>query len=225
MPQLEEAHQGDKNSKPTIETAHGRSLDMKLEVVTIPVSDVERAKTFYTDLGWRLDADFTVGDAFRVVQVTPSGSPSSVHFGTNATSAEPGSAQGLFLIVSDIETTRAELIVRGVAVSDVFHRAGPGKPAISGRDPKRRSYGSFATFSDPDGNTWLLQEVTDRLPGRVDTNTTIFTSSTELAAALRRAASAHGEHEKRNGDQHDANWSDWYAAYIVAEQAGQPLPL
>lgn len=225
MPQLEESRQGDKKSETAIRTAIARPLDMKLEVATIPVSDVERAKTFYTGLGWRLDADFTVGDAFRVIQVTPSGSPSSVHFGTNATSAAPGSAQGLFLVVSDIEATRAELIVRGVAVSDVFHRAGPGKPAINGLDPQRRSYGSFATFSDPDGNTWLLQEVTTRLPGRVDAEMTTFTSSIELAAALRRAACAHGEHEKRNGDQHDANWPDWYATYIVAEQLGQSLPL
>lgn len=225
MPQMEETRQGEKISKTAIGTVNARPLDMKLEVVSIPVSDVERAKDFYIGLGWRLDADFTVGDTFRVVQVTPSGSPGSVHFGTSATSAEPGSAQGLFLVVSDIEATRAELIVRGVAVSNVFHRAGPGKPAINGRDPQRRSYGSFATFSDPDGNTWLLQEVTTRLPGRVDPDITTFTSSIELAAALRRAASAHGEHEKRNGDQYDANWPDWYAAYIVAEQTGQPLPL
>lgn len=225
MPQMEKARQDEKACETAIRTAIAQPLDMKLEVVAIPVSDVERAKNFYTGLGWRLDADFTVGDMFRVVQVTPSGSPSSVHFGTNATSAEPGSAQGLFLIVSDIEATRAELVVRGVAVSEVFHRAGPGKPAINGRDPQRRSYGSFATFSDPDGNTWLLQEVTNRLPGRVETDTTTFTSSIELAASLRRAASAHGEHEKRNGDQYDAHWPDWYAAYIMAEQTGAGLPL
>ena len=221
MPQMEKTLQEQRLSETAIRSAH----DMKLEVVTIPVSDVERAKDFYTGIGWRLDADFTVGDAFRVVQVTPPGSPSSVHFGTSAVSAEPGSAQGLFLVVTDIEATKGELIARGVAVSDEFHRAGPGMPAISGRDPQRRSYGSFATFRDPDGNAWLLQEVTDRLPGRADTDTTMFTSSIELAAALRRAACAHGEHEKRNGDQHDANWPDWYAAYMVAEQAGQPLPL
>lgn len=225
MPQIKNASQAEKMSNAEIQTASARSRDMKLEVVTIPVSDVARSKDFYTSLGWRLDADFTVGDLFRVVQVTPSGSPSSVHFGTNATSAEPGSAQGLFLIVSDIEATRAELVGRGVAVSDVFHRAGPGKPAISGADPQRRSYSSFATFSDPDGNTWLLQEVTNRLPGRVDTEVTSFTSSNELAAALRRTASAHGEHEKRNGGQRDANWPEWYAAYMVAVQSGQPLPI
>jgi catechol 2,3-dioxygenase-like lactoylglutathione lyase family enzyme len=199
------------------------TVDMKLEVVVIPVSDVERAKKFYGSLGWRLDADFVVGDAFRVVQFTPPGSGCSIHFGTGVTSAAPGSAQGLWLIVSDIEAAHAELVDRGVDVSEVFHRAGPGKPPISGRDPERRSYFSHASFSDPDGNGWLLQEVTARLPGRVDADDTTFTSSTELAAALRRAEAAHGEHEKRTG-QRDANWPDWYAAYMVAEQAGKELP-
>src|SRR5688572_9736143 len=195
------------------------TVDMKLEVVVIPVSDVGRAKRFYGNLGWRLDADFVVGDAF-LVQFTPPGSPCSIHFGTGLTSAVPGSASGLYLVVSDIEAARAELVARGVDVSDVFHRAGPGKPPLSGRDPERRSYVSFATFTDPDGNTWLLQEVTVRLPGRVDADTT-FTSSTELAAALRRAGAAHGEHEKRTGGQRDENWPDWYAEYMVAEQAGK----
>jgi len=198
-------------------------VDMKLEVVVIPVSDVDRAKRFYDGLGWRLDADFVVGDAFRVVQFTPPGSPSSIHFGTGLTSAAPGSANGLYLVVSDIEAARAELIGRGVDVGDIFHRAGPGKPPASGRDPERRSYRSYATFGDPDGNGWLLQEVTERLPGRVDTDSATFTSSTELAAALRRAAAAHGEHERRTG-QPDENWPDWYADYIVQEQAGKPPP-
>jgi catechol 2,3-dioxygenase-like lactoylglutathione lyase family enzyme len=198
---------------------------MKLEVVVIPVSDVERAKRFYGGLGLRLDADFVVGDTFRVVQLTPPGSPSSIHFGTGITTAAPGSTRGNFLVVSDIEATRAELVRRGVDVSDVFHRAGPGKPPVKGRDPERRSYVSYATFSDPDGNSWLLQEVTVRLPGRVDTNETTFTSSTELAAALRRASEAHGEHEKRTGGQRDENWPDWYAEHMVAEHAGKPLPL
>ncbi|WP_413987923.1 VOC family protein [Labrys okinawensis] len=202
-----------------------KTLDMKLEVVVIPVSSVDRAKTFYGGLDWRLDADFVVGDTFRVVQFTPPGSPSSIHFGTGLTTAAPGSAQGLFLVVSDIEAVRADLVGRGVGVSDVFHRAGPGQPAIGGRDPQRRSYVSYATFSDPDGNGWLLQEVNERLPGRVDLDKTAFSSSTELAAALRRAADAHGEHEKRDGGRHDENWPDWYAAYMVAEQAGKPLPL
>lgn len=198
--------------------------DMKLEVVVIPVSDVDRAKSFYSNLGWRLDADFAVSDAFRVAQFTPPGSSCSIHFGKGITAAVPGSASGTYLIVSDIETTRAELTGRGVDVGEVFHRAGPGKPPVSGRDPERRSYGSFATFSDPDGNSWLLQEITARLPGRMDAEDTRFASPTELAAALRRAEAAHGEHEKRTG-QRDENWPDWYAEYIVQEQAGGPLPL
>jgi catechol 2,3-dioxygenase-like lactoylglutathione lyase family enzyme len=197
---------------------------MKLEVVVIPVSDIERAKRFYSGLSWRLDADFVVGDSFRGVQFTPPGSPCSIHFGKGITSAAPGSAQGLLLVVSDIKAARAVLAGRGVDVSEVFHRAGPGQPALSGRDPERRSYASFATFKDPDGNAWLLQEVTQRLPGRVDTDNTTFTSSAELAAALRRAGAAHGEHEKRAGGQYDVNWPDWYAEYMVAEQAGKPLP-
>jgi catechol 2,3-dioxygenase-like lactoylglutathione lyase family enzyme len=210
-------------SETAIETPRARTVDMKLEVVVIPVADVDRAKRFYGDLGWRLDADFVIGNEFRVVQFTPPGSPCSIHFGTGVTSAVPGSARGLYLIVSDIEAARAELVGRGVDVSEVFHRAGPGKPPLSGPDPQRRSYVSFATFSDPDGNSWLLQEVTVRLPGRVDADDTTFTSSTGLATALRRAAAAHGEHEKRTG-QHDADWPDWYAEYIVCEQAGKPLP-
>ena len=200
------------------------TVDFKLEVVVVPVSDVERAKRFYGDLGWRLDADFVAGDTFRGVQFTPPGSPCSIHFGKGITTAAPGTAQGLFLVVSDIEAARAELAGRGVEVSEAFHRAGPGQPPVNGRDPERRSYSSFATFSDPDGNSWLLQEVTARLPGRVDADDTTFTSSTELAAALRRAGSAHGEHEKRTGGQYDVNWPDWYAEYMVAEQAGKPLP-
>jgi catechol 2,3-dioxygenase-like lactoylglutathione lyase family enzyme len=198
------------------------TVDMKLEVVVIPVSDVDRAKRFYGNLGWRLDADFVVGDAFRVVQFTPPGSSCSIHFGTGVTSAVPGSARGFYLVVSDIEAAHAELVARGVDVSEVFHRW-VGEDPASGPDPARRSYASYATFSDPDGNEWLLQEVTVRLPGRVDADGTTFTSSTELAAALRRAAAAHGEHEKRTG-QHDANWPDWYAEYMVAEQSGKELP-
>lgn len=206
----------------TIQT-HTNDLDLKLEVVVIPVSDVDRAKQFYAGLGWRLDGDFVVGDAFRGVQFTPPGSPASVHFGKGITSAAPGTAQGLFLVVSDIVAARAELIRRGASVSEIFHRTGPGQPAVAGPHPTRQTYSSFATFSDPDGNTWLLQEVTARLPGRVDANDTTFASPADLANTLRRAATAHGEHEKRTG-AHDANWPDWYAAYIVAEQAGRPLP-
>jgi catechol 2,3-dioxygenase-like lactoylglutathione lyase family enzyme len=206
-----------------IENPSARSIDMKLEVVVIPVSDVERAKRFYSSLGWRLDGDFVVGDEFRGVQFTPPGSSCSIHFGKGITSAKAGSASGLYLVVSDIEAARAELMRRGVGVSEITHREGPGKPPLSGRDPARRSYTSFASFSDPDGNSWLLQEVTARLPGRVDENDTTFTSTVELASALRRAADAHGEHENRTG-QHDVNWPDWYAEYLVKEQAGQQLP-
>ena len=201
-----------------------RPVDMKFEVVAIPVSDVDRSKQFYSKLGWRLDADFVVGDHFRAVQFTPPGSPASIHFGKGVTSAAPGSAEGLFLVVSDIEAARAELVGRGVDVSEIFHVAGPGHPPIPGLDPERRSYFSYATFKDPDGNTWLLQEVTTRFPGRVDPNETTFASVADLAAALRRAAAAHGEHEKRTGGRHDENWPDWYAEYLVAEQAGKELP-
>lgn len=197
----------------------------KLEVVAIPVSDVDRAKRFYESLGWRLDADFIVGDAYRGIQFTPPGSPSSIHFGKGITSAVPGSGQGLYLVVSDIEAARADLAGRGANVSDVFHRDAPGKPAIKGRDPQGRSYFSYATFKDPDGNEWLLQEVTSRFPGRVDANTTNYASGADLAAAMRRASIAHGEHETRTGGQRDENWPDWYAAYMVAEQTGKPLPL
>jgi catechol 2,3-dioxygenase-like lactoylglutathione lyase family enzyme len=209
-------------------------LDMKLEIVVIPVSDVDRAKAFYASLGWRLDADFAAGDDYRVIQFTPPGSGCSVIFGKNVTAAAPGSARGLYLIVSDIEAARKELLGRGVKISEVFHDAagvyaGPDEPYLFGRlraggaDPEHRSYRSFASFNDPDGNGWLLQEITTRLPGRVDADTT-FTSSAELATALRRAAAAHGEHEKRTG-KHDDNWPDWYAEYIVREQAGKELPL
>lgn len=190
------------------------TIDLKLEVAVIPVSDVDRAKRFYEDLGWRLDADFVRADGSRAVQLTPPGSPTSIHLGT-------GPALPHFLIVNDIDAARAELIARGAEVSEVFHR-GPQGP-VSGPDPERPSYGSLATFSDPDGNVWLLQQVTERLPGRVSADQTTFTSSSDLAAALRRAATAHGEHEKRTGG-HDANWPDWYADYIIREQSGQPLP-
>jgi len=214
--------------------AKAPTVDMKLEVVVIPVSDVERAKRFYAGLGWRLDADFAAGDDWRAIQFTPPGSGCSVIFGKNVTAAAPGSARGLYLIVSDINAARDELLRRGVEIGEVFHDAGDvhtgtddpylfGQLRVSGPDPDHRSYRSFASFSDPDGNNWLLQEVTARLPGRVDADGTTFTSSTELAAALRRAAAAHGEHEKRAG-QHDEGWPDWYAEYIIREQTGKPLP-
>ena len=211
-----------------------RGVDLKLEVVVIPVSDVDRAKAFSTRLGWRLDADFASGSEWRVIQFTPPGSACSVIFGKNVTAAAPGSARGLYLIVSDLEAARKDLLDRGIDVSKPFHgagdvHAGPDEPYLSGSvrvsgvDPNRGSYGSFASFSDPDGNGWLFQEVTARLPGRIDATDTTFTSASELAGALRRAAAAHGEHEKRTGG-HDENWQAWYADYIVREQAGQPLP-
>jgi len=212
-----------RSDKTATEQPGARTVDMKLEVVVIPVSDVDRAKRFYERLGWRLDADFVNGPDFRVVQFTPPGSPTSVHFGIGLTSAAPGSAQRLYLVVSDIVAARAELIERGIEVSAVTHRVAPGKAGLDGPHPERRSYASFASFNDPDGNSWLLQEVTTRLPGRIDSATTSFASTGDLAAALRRAAAAHGEHEKRTG-QHDPGWPDWYAAYTVAEQAGRQLP-
>jgi catechol 2,3-dioxygenase-like lactoylglutathione lyase family enzyme len=207
------------NAVRSIEPSVAR-IDLKLEVVVIPVSDVDRAKEFYAKLGWRLDADFRFDSGTRIVQFTPHGSGCSVQFGKNLTSSAPGSASG-FLIVSDIGAARDALVAAGVEVSEVFH-IGPGG-RLSGPDPDHRSYFSRATFSDPDGNGWLLQEVTTRLPGRIDSGVTSFGSANDLASAMRRAEAAHGEHEKRTG-QHDANWSDWYAAYIVAEQAGTALP-
>jgi catechol 2,3-dioxygenase-like lactoylglutathione lyase family enzyme len=201
-----------------------QGADLRIEAIVIPVSDIDRSKSFYGSLGWRLDADFAVSDSFRVVQFTPPGSPASFHFGKGLTSAAPGSAQNIYLIVTDIEAAHAELVARGVKVSNVFHRAGPGQPPLSGRDPAGRSYVSFASFSDPDGNSWLLQEITARLPGRVNTEETVFSSSTDLAAALRRAAAAHGEHEKLTG-KHDENWPDWYAEFMVAEQSGSEPPI
>ena len=212
---------GTSMSQPKFDASAG-AADMKLEVIVIPVSDVDRTKEFYRKLGWRLDADYESGKDFRILQFTPPGSGCSIIFGKNITAAAPGSAQGLYLIVSDIEAARAELVDRGVEVSEMFHRGGK-EGRLGGPDPQRRSYASFASFSDPDGNGWLLQEVTARLPGRVDAHDTTFTSPTELAGALRRAEEAHGEHEKRTG-QRDADWPDWYAEYIVREQAGKPLP-
>ena len=206
-------------SDDSIGEASASTFDMKLEVVTIPVSDVDRATEFYRSLGWRQDV---TPPGSGVVQFTPRGSACSVQFGTMRTSAAPGSAQNQFLIVSDIQAARDELVGRGVEVSEVFH-LGPGGP-VGGPDPERRSYGSFATFSDPDGNRWLLQEVTTRLPGRIDSESTMFGSASDLASAMRRASAAHGEHEKRHGGEFDANWPDWYAFYMVAEQSGADLP-
>jgi predicted enzyme related to lactoylglutathione lyase len=208
-----------------------KKMDLKLEVIVIPVSDVDRAKQFYEKLGWRFDADFRFDNGFRVVEFTPPGSGCSIQFGTKVTPAAPGSARSLYLVVSDIVAAREDLVARGVNVSGVFHPGAPGahfqpdgsSARLPGLAPDHTSYRSYATFSDPDGNSWLLQEVTTRLPGRVDAVETAFASVNDLASALRRAEAAHGKHEKRIG-QRDANWPDWYAAYMVAEQAGKDLP-
>ncbi|MEU9661044.1 VOC family protein [Streptomyces chartreusis] len=205
-------------------------MDMKLEVVVVPVADVDRAKKFYTALGWRLDADVAPDAGFRVVQMTPPGSPASVIFGMSVTEQAPGSARGLHLVVDDIEAAHAELERNGADPSEVFHDAGGvfhhgGTDArVPGADPKRGSYGSFLSFDDPDGNEWLLQEVTTRLPGRLDPATTEFASAGDLTGALRRAAAAHGEHEARTGAE-DPDWPDWYARYMVSEQAGTEPPV
>lgn len=208
------------------------TVDLKLEVVVIPVSDADRARQFYAGLGWRLDADFAGPDDYRVIQFTPPGSGTSVIFGRNVTPAAPGSAQGLYLAVSDIEAARKELLGRGVAISKAFHAAGDvhtgsdapflfGRNRLEGVHPEHATYASFASFNDPDGNGWLLQEITTRLPGRIDGHGTTFASQADLAAALRRAAAAHGEHEARNGGRHDDKWPDWYAEYMIREQTGQ----
>jgi catechol 2,3-dioxygenase-like lactoylglutathione lyase family enzyme len=208
-------------------------LDLKLEAVVIPVADADRSKAFYAGLGWRLDADFAFDNGFRVVQLTGPGSPASVQFGANITTAEPGTAQGLYLVVSDIQAARDDLAAHGADVSEVFHAVEPGAQFVPGRDGSGRvpgraddgaSYGSFATFADPDGNTWLLQEITTRLPGRIDSETTSYASVNDLMQALIRVATAHGEHEKRHGGEYDEQWPAWYAAYMVAEQSGAELP-
>ena len=209
-------------------------VDFKLEVVVLPVSDVDRAKDFYTRIGFREDVDFSGPGGFRVVHLTPPGSAASFIIGSGVTEAAPGSERGVHLVVADVVAARAELVAHGVEVSEVFHDAGgvyagPDQPYLFGRlrvggpDPEHRSYRSFASFSDPDGNGWLFQEITTRLPGRIDSTTTTFASTSDLASAFRRAEAAHGQHEKRTG-QRDENWPDWYAAYMVAEQAGTELP-
>jgi predicted enzyme related to lactoylglutathione lyase len=211
-----------------VDTAKVPKADMKFEVVVIPVSDVDRAKHFYAALGWRLDIDFAASKQYRVVQFTPPGSACSIIFGSGITPTAPGSVQGLYLIVSDIEGARADLIDRGVKVSEPFYDAGgifhhlDGQGVVTGLQPQRRSYGTYLSFSDPDGNGWFLQEVTARLPGHELSSDVEFDSSTELARALRRAAAAHEEHERRMGKK-DINWADWYAGYICSEQAGKPL--
>jgi len=203
-------------------------VDMKLEVVVVPVSDVERAAQFYRKLGWRQDADTGKGDERRL-QFTPPGSPRSIIIRKGVGPAIPGTTQFLHLVVSDIVAAREELVRKGIDASEVFHDVAGGfnrfdrNARASGPDPQRRSYASFVTFNDPDGNGFVLQEITTRLPGRIDSKATSYSSIAELADAMRRAAKAHGEHEKRIGAA-DANWPDWYAAYMVAEQNGKPLP-
>ena len=202
-------------------------MNKKLEVIIVPVSDVDRAKAFYEKVGFRLDIDIT-NENFRGVQFTPPGSQTSIIFGKGVTSATAGSAE-LVLAVDNVDAVQDELIGRGAEMSEIFHYAGGPfnnaveNPRIAGRDPEGRSYFSFASFEDPDGNRWLLQEITTRLPGRIDSAATTFSSASDLASALRRAEAAHGEHEKRAGER-DANWPDWYAKYIVAEQARTELP-
>jgi catechol 2,3-dioxygenase-like lactoylglutathione lyase family enzyme len=222
------------SSKPAL-TPSPATVDMKFEIVVIPVSDIDRAKEFYQRLGWRLDADYATDDKdFRVIQFTPPGSGCSVIFGKRVTGAAPGSSRGLYLIVSDIEAARKELLERGIDVSGVFHSEGSvyagddepylfGQHRVSGPDPQHGSYRSFASFHDPDGNGWLFQEITTRLPERIDAAMTTFASAKDLANAMRRASVAHGEHEKRIGAA-DANWPDWYAEYMVREQSGVKLP-
>ena len=222
------------NAVRTADPTAAPKLDMKLEIVVLPVSDIDRAKDFYARLGWRLDADYAAptGD-FRVIQFTPPGSSCSVIFGKNVTAAAPGSAQGLYLIVSDIDAARNDLRSRGIEVGEVFHGgtqyAGPddpylfGRARVSGPDPGHASYRSFASFHDPDGNGWVFQEITTRLPGRIDSQATTFSSAYDLASAMRRAEAAHGQHEKRLG-RRDENWPEWYAAYMAAEQSGAELP-
>ena len=215
-------------------TTSTRSTAMKFEIVVIPVSDVERAKEFYARLGWRLDADYEGSKDFRVIQFTPPDSGCSVIFGENVTAAAPGSAQGLYLIVSDVEAARRELLGRGVKVSEVFHNDGVhagkdepylfGRRRVSGPDPDHASYRSFASFRDPDGNGWLFQEVTTRLAGRVDPAATTFASAHDLASALRRAEAAHGKYETKIGQGRDANWPDWYAAGSIFRYAATVGP-
>lgn len=205
--------------------------DLKLEAVVIPVSDVDRSKKFYQDLGWRLDADFGFDNGFRVVQFTPPGSPASIQFGTLITRQAPGTAEGIYLAVADVQAARDELAKLGADVSEVFHPAAPGAQfgqiaggQASGPADERASYSSFATFRDPDGNSFLLQEITTRIPGRVAGEATTYASFQDLLGALTRAATAHGEHEARNGGERDENWPQWYVTYMIAEAHGEQLP-
>jgi predicted enzyme related to lactoylglutathione lyase len=216
------------NSPPAADTAGGETIDLKLEVVVIPVSDVDRAKAFYEGLGWRIDADFADDQGFRIVQFTPHRSACSIQFGSDITSAPPGSATNMYLVVPDVQAARDVIAALGVAVSEVFHEGSLGDrfhadARVAGLAPGGATYGSFASFSDPDGNTWLLQQITTRLPDRIDPAATSFASASDLSKALQRAAAAHGEHETRIGRE-DPDWPDWYAAYMAREQVGGELP-
>lgn len=215
-------------SAPAVDTAGTQTTGLKLEVVGIPVSDVDQAKGFYASLGWRLDADFADGHGFRIVQFTPPGSACSIQFGSKVTTAPLGSATNMYLVVPDVQAARDAVAAVGVAVSEVFHEGSLGDrfhpdARVAGPAPDGATYGSFASFSDPDGNTWLLQGITTRLPGRIDPAATSFASASDLSKALQRAAAAHGEHEARIGRE-DPDWPDWYAEYMVREQAGEELP-
>jgi catechol 2,3-dioxygenase-like lactoylglutathione lyase family enzyme len=202
-------------------------MEMKLEVLVIPVSDVDRAKRFYEKLGFRLDIDAVRDENYRIIEFTPPGSGASIIFGKGITSARPGSVDRLVLAVSDIKATREKLLSQGIEVSELFHDKGGSlgggfhaspEGRAPGPDPQGRSYGTYASFSDPDGNLWVLQEITKRQPGRVDSP--VFGSASELAGALRRAEAAHGKHEAKLGKR-DENWPDWYAQYMLREQAGE----
>ncbi len=205
-------------------------IDLKLEAIVIPVADVDRSKAFYSQLGWRLDADFAFDNGFRIVQFTPPGSPASIQFGTRITEQHPGTAEGIYLVVNDAHQAHDRLAALGAEVEDVFHPTAPGAQFghVDGREAgagERASYGTFASFRDPDGNTFLLQEVTKRLPGRIDAHETTYASQADLEAALVRAATAHGAHETADlGGVRDEKWPEWYAAYMVAEQHGTDLP-
>jgi catechol 2,3-dioxygenase-like lactoylglutathione lyase family enzyme len=229
-PQEADMSNAEVQDRVVLESPGSRTVDMRFELVVLPVSDVDRAKRFYAGLGWKLDMDFVRGDDFRVIQFTPPGSPGSVIFGRGISSTKPGSSQDLYLVVSDIVAARSALLARGVVVSELFHDAGgvfhhaDGEGRVDGPAPKRRSYGTYAAFNDPDGNGWLMQEVTARLPGHGSTGDTTFSSSIELAGALRRALAAYETREKKRPGEKDEDWPSWYAEYIVDEQAGKPLP-
>ena len=195
--------------QPTSGLPTAATVDLKLEAIPIPVSDVDRAKAFYEGLGWTLDADFMVGKDFRAVQLTPPGSACSIHLSTTTV---PGSAQGMFLVVSDIEAARTELIARGVDVSEVFH-FDADHLVVAGLDPERGSYGSYASFADPDGNRWILQQVKTRLPGRG-----LSLDVATLTELLQETEKRHGMYEPTAPKHH---WSGWYAAYVVARERGR----